>query len=83
MDTNNYFRRGIMTMAIVVIAVFTGMLAGCQHEVNFENSAEFEVFEKDFVKSLSSEQDVVKLIGFETFSIADNEKQILLKNRQS
>ena len=56
--------------AIVMVAIFTGMLAGCQSEF----TSEFEAFEKELFNNISLEKDVVKLIGFTTHNISEDEK---------
>jgi len=39
------------------------------------STTKFDTFEKQFAKSLSSEKDVVKLIGFKTYNISNSEKE--------
>jgi hypothetical protein len=39
------------------------------------SGSKFALFEKEFVNSLSSNKNVVKLIGFKTYNISENERQ--------
>ena len=74
-----YFQKSIVASVIATIAIVLSVLAGCQSDLSglMDDSccAKFTVFEKEFVKTLSSEKDVVKLIGFKTYEISDAEKQ--------
>ena len=72
MKMNSFFlfRKSV----IVTIVTVTYLFAGCQSASDLYTS-EFEAFEKELAESLSSEKDVVKLIGFRTINISDSEKQ--------
>ena len=54
--------------------VVIGVLAGCR-STKVAYTSEFVTFERELAQSLSSEKNVVKLIGFRTLSIGENEKQ--------
>ena len=68
----NFFRK----TNIIAVAIIAGMLPGCR-STNVSYTSEFVNFEKELAQSLSSEKEVVKLIGFRTLSVGDSEKQTI------
>ena len=70
MNRNIFFKKA----NIVAVAIIAGVLAGCR-STSVVYISEFVTFEKELAQSLSSEKDVIKLIGFKTISISDSEKQ--------
>jgi len=70
-----FFKKSIVESLIATIAIVSSVLTGCQSDLHDDSSyANFTAFEKEFSKSLSSEKDVVRLIGFKTNNISDDEK---------
>lgn len=71
MSGSHFPKKIYLSMAIVL-----SMLIGCQKYTNDVScSPDFITFEKEFAKGLSSEENAIKLIGFKTFVINDDEKQ--------
>ena len=70
MNKNTFFR----IIAIVAVTIVANVLEGCDSS-NTAYISEFEAFEKGLAESISSDKDVVKLIGFSTVSIPDSDRQ--------
>ena len=75
MDTI-FFRKSITASAIAVIIIVSSLLTGCHQDASdVLCSSDFMAFEHEFSKTLSSDNNVVKLIGFKTYTISCCEKE--------
>ena len=73
-----FYGKSIVASAMAAIAVILSVLTGCHSDLMDDSCcAKFTAFEKEFAKTLSSEKDVVKLIGFRTHTISDDERPII------
>ena len=72
------FLKNLSTLsAIVIIVAIANELTSCQQDDigTVSYSSDFTAFEKEFAKSLSSDKDIVRLIGFKTYTISSSEKE--------
>ena len=71
-----FYRKSIVSSAMVAISVISLVLTGCQNELfDLSLNADFIAFEEEFATSLSSENETVKLIGFKTYDINESDRQ--------
>ncbi|MDR0712506.1 MAG: hypothetical protein LBF67_09230 [Prevotellaceae bacterium] len=70
------YSAGIALLSLVAAGIFT---QGCSYEDDYgklsDNSdSKFTQFEREFAESLSSDKNVIKLIGFKTYNISEEER---------